>query len=62
MPETLKNIKNIKYTLNGKFSFEADNKEYEIDKEDVLEITYALFDWAGLDYKLLDEISEKVEG
>ncbi len=59
----IENIKDSKYTSKGNFTFTTKEGEViEANTQDVLEIAYALFDWAGMSYTILDEINEKVEG
>lgn len=58
----IKDIKNSVYTLDGKFSFDSNVGNIEINAVDALEIAYTLFDYAGMSYEKLDEISEIVEG
>lgn len=57
----INNIQNGKYTANGKFYFDSNVGNIETNAVDVLEIVYTLFDWARMDYSILDEIKEKVE-
>lgn len=57
----INNIKNGEYTTDGKFYFESNIGNIETSAIEVLEMAYTLFDWAGMDYKVLDEINEKVE-
>lgn len=59
----IKNIKDSEYTSKGDFTFTTkEGEKIETTAVDVLEIAYALFDWAGMSYTALDEINEKVEG
>ena len=59
----IENIKDSEYTLKGDFTFTTREGEViEANAQDALEIAYALFDWAGMSYAILDEINEKVEG
>ena len=58
----IKNIENGEYDLKGNLSFDTDNGKIEMTAVDALEIAYALFDWAGMGYTVLDAINEKVEG
>ena len=58
----IKDIKDGKYTLDGRLTFNSNFGEIKINAVEVLEMAYALFDWAGMDYSVLDEINEKVEG
>ncbi len=58
----IENIKDSEYTSRGDFTFTTKQGEViEANTQDVLEIAYALFDWAGMSYEVLDEINEKVE-
>lgn len=57
----IKNVDDVEYTVRGEISFNADGLEVNMNAKDALEIAYALFDWAGMDYTILDEINEKVE-
>lgn len=58
----IKDIKNSVYTLDGKFYFDSNVGNIEMNAADALEIAYVLFDWAGMSYDKLDEINEIVEG
>lgn len=58
----IKNVENGEYDVKGNFTFDIESGNIEIKAVDALEIAYALFDWAGMPYELLDEINEKVEG
>lgn len=58
----INNIQNGEYTANGKFYFDSNIGNIETDAVEVLEMAYTLFDWAGMDFSVLDEINEKVEG
>lgn len=58
----IKDIKNSVYTLDGKFYFNSNVGNIEMDAVDALEIAYALFDYANMDYTVLDKINEIVEG
>lgn len=59
----IKDIKNCRYRLSdGKFSFDSNVGNIEMNAADALEIAYTLFDYAGMSYEKLDEISEIVEG
>lgn len=58
----IKDLENGEYTSSGKFYFDSNVKNIEINAEDALKIAYTLFDWVGLDYEILDKISEKLEG
>lgn len=58
----IKDIKNATYTLDGKFSFDSNVGNIEINAIDALEIAYTLFDYANMDYTILDEINEILEG
>lgn len=57
----IKNITDSKYTLDGKFTFTSNTGKIKMNAVDALEIAYALFDWAGMSYTILDEINEKLE-
>lgn len=57
----IKNVQNGSYDIQGNLHFETKDGEMKIRAVDALEIAYALFDWAGFDYKILDELNEKVE-
>lgn len=51
-----------RYDMKGNFEFlNENNKIINIKAIDALEIAYALFDWAGMPYTLLDEINEMIE-
>lgn len=52
-------IKNGKYTLKGIFTFETDKGELTLTAEDTIEIAYALFDWAGIDYSAIENIEDR---
>lgn len=58
----IKDIKNSVYTLDGKFYFDSNVGNIEMNATDALEIAYTLFDYANMDYTVLDEISEILEG
>lgn len=58
--EEIKNVKNGRYTLNGKFEFDIQDGILKIDAKDALEIAYTLFDWAGKDYVILNEIDNEL--
>ena len=59
----IENIKDSEYTSKGNFTFTTKEGEViEANAEDVLEMAYTLFDWANMDYAILGEINEKVEG
>lgn len=59
----IENIKDSEYTSKGNFTFRTKEGEViEASAQDVLEMAYALFDFAGMSYEMLDEINEKVEG
>lgn len=59
----IENIKDSEYTSKGIFTFTTKEGEViEANAEVVLEIAYALFDFAGMSYTVLDEINEKMEG
>lgn len=56
-------ITETKYNaITGNISCKTDTGYLEINAKNALEIAYALFDWAGLDYEILDKLSQKVEG
>lgn len=57
----IKDIQNARYTLNGRIFFDSNVGNIEMSAKDALEISYILFDSVGIDYKVLDEISEKLE-
>lgn len=57
----IKDIEDGEYTLDGRFTFSSNLGEIKINAVEVLEMAYTLFDWAGMDYSVLDEINEKVE-
>lgn len=57
----IKNVENGEYDLKGNLNFDTEAGSIEIKAVDALEIAYALFDWAGMPYTVLDEINEKVE-
>ena len=57
----IKNVENGEYDLKGNFTFDIEAGTINIKAEDILEMAYALFDWAGKPYTVLDEINEKVE-
>lgn len=57
----IKDIEDGEYTSSGKFTFTSNVGEIEINAEDALEIAFVLFDWAGMSYEKLYEISEIVE-
>ena len=57
----VKKVENGEYDLKGNLSFDTEDGTLEIKAVDALEIAYALFDWAGISYSILDEINEKVE-
>jgi len=60
--EEIRNIKSGNYDLKGNLEFETEDGTLKVRAVDALEIAYALFDWAGMPYTILDEINEKVEG
>ncbi len=49
------------YSLWGRFEFETEEGNVRMDAKSALEIAYALFDWAGKDYDVLEEIEEEME-
>ncbi len=58
----IENIKDGEYTSKGNFTFMTKKgEEIEMNVLDALEIAYALFDWANMDYDALDEINEMME-
>lgn len=57
----IKKVENGEYDLKGNLSFDIEDGTLEIKAVDALEIAYALFNWAGMPYTVLDEINEKVE-
>ncbi len=58
----IENIQNARYTSDGKFFFDSNVGNLEINAVDALEIAYTLFDYAGMSYEKLDEINEILEG
>ena len=51
------------YDFKGNFTFKSEKNSEEIVKisaENALEIAYTLFDWAGLDYTVLEDIYIKI--
>lgn len=56
----IKNIRDGKYDLRGNLEFEAEDGTLKIKAVDALEIAYALFDWAGMPYTILDELNERI--
>lgn len=58
----IKNIEDGEYTSSGKFTFYSNVGEIEMNAIDALEIAYILFDYVGMSYDELDNISEILEG
>lgn len=56
----IKNVKDGKYDLNGNFEFKIENGTLKVKAVDALEIAYSLFDWAGKDYVVLNEIYDEI--
>lgn len=56
----IKNIRDGKYDLRGNLEFETEDGTLKIKAVDALEIAYALFDWAGMPYTILDELNERI--
>lgn len=56
----IKNIRDGKYDLRGNLEFEEEDGTLKIKAVDALEIAYALFDWAGMPYTILDELNERI--
>jgi len=49
------------YSLWGRFEFETEEGNIKMDAKTALEIAYTLFDWAGKNCDILDEVDEEME-
>lgn len=54
-------IEESRYKLNGTIAFNSNIGNVELNPKVALDITYALFDWAGLSYDEVDKIQDKLE-
>lgn len=54
-------IKNGKYNLHGRLTFDTDKGELVLTPQDAIEIALTLFDWASKDYAPIEEIIEEIE-
>ena len=55
--------KNVRYNMiKKKIFFDSDDKEYEMEAKDVMELAYGVLDLFGLSYGLLDEVDYKLNG
>lgn len=57
----IKKLENGSHDMKGNLYFDTEDGEIKIRAVDALEIAYGLFDWAGFDYRILDELNEKVD-
>ena len=56
----IKDVKNLRYDMNGNIFFDSSIGPMQIEEKNALEIAYALLDSNGLEYKILDELDEKI--
>ena len=54
-------IKNGKYNLHGRLTFDTDQGELVLTPQDAIEIALTLFDWANKSYTPIEEIIEEIE-
>lgn len=54
-------VKNGKYTLHGRFTFETEKGTLVLTPQDAIEIATTLFDWAGENYEPIINIEDKIE-
>lgn len=54
-------VKNGKYTLHGRFTFDTDQGELTLTPQDAIEIATVLFDWGGENYEPIINIEDKIE-
>lgn len=59
--QTIQNIVNEKYNLNGDLFFTANGKDYTISQKDALSLAYTLYDSLGLPYTELDKVADLLE-
>lgn len=57
-------VTNGSYDLRGNIHFKTKNTtaSYTMSQKDALEIAYTLVDSLGLDYKILDQVDDAVNG
>jgi len=54
-------IKNGKYNLHGRLTFDTDQGELVLTPQDAIEIALTLFDWANKSYAPIEEIIDEIE-
>lgn len=54
-------VKNGRYTLHGRFTFDTSKGELTLTPQDAIQIAYCLFDWADQSYDPIIEIEDKIE-
>ena len=54
-------IKDGRYNLHGRFTFNTTKGELTLTPQDAIEIALTLFDWANKDYKPIEEIIKEIE-
>lgn len=54
-------IKNGKYNLHGRLTFDTDQGDLVLTPQDAIEIALTLFDWANKSYAPIEEIIEEIE-
>lgn len=57
----IKNIKNGRYNIHNKLTFDTNFGEINLDSKSALEIAYTLFDCYGMSYAELEKLEEKME-
>ena len=55
-------VKNGRYTLHGRLTFDTVNGELTLTRQDAIEIAATLLDWAGEPYDVIYNIEDKIEG
>ncbi len=54
-------VKDGKYNLHGRLTFNTDQGELTLTPQDAIEIAYTLFDWACQPYAPIEAIEELIE-
>lgn len=59
--EEIENVRNGRYTLKGRLTFDTNKTMIEMEAKEALEIAFTLFDWARMPYDVLEELRERME-
>lgn len=59
--EEIENVRNGRYTLRGKLTFDTNKTMIEMEAKEALEIAFTLFNWARMPYDVLEELKEKMK-